>query len=1038
MAHPPVAIVGIGASAGGLEALEALFRNLPPDTGLGFVIVTHLARGHVSALPEIIARFTPMHVQSAEDGVLAAADQVYVCPADHILTIASGRLELHPRSAEVQRKPVDVFLASLAQSQGEYAIGILLSGSGTDGTLGLKAIKERGGITVVQGSDGSAPQHSGMPTTAIASGVVDLVLPVEQIGAQLATIAKALMAEPAEPSPPVGQLRQEICELLLNQVGHDFSGYKQLTFMRRVRRRMQMLQIASPPEYVQRLRSDADEVKLLFRDLLIGVTNFFRDPSAFQALAETVVPKLFEGKGADDMVRVWVPGCASGEEVYSIAILLREHMDKLRNTPKVQIFATDIDDAALNVARAGRYPAPLMDGVSPERRNRFFTGDDVTYAVTKEIRDLCMFSSHSVLRDPPFSRIDLISCRNLLIYFGTDFQARVMPIFHFALRPSRFLFLGTSENVSQGTELFEPLEKRYRIFRRRDNVYAPLHFSRFATPPRIVAGAEPRPESLAMVATVRRDVDARIMDRFAPAHVVVNRDGDILHYSGRTGRYLEPAAGQPNRQLMAMARRGLRLDIRAALRDAIESRRVVERSNIAVESDDRVQNVHLTIEPFGDNPNDPLFLVVFEDMGPPKPAEHAHPHFDPSQDTQQGAMERLEAELRDTRERLQGTVEEYETSVEELKSSNEELQSINEELQSTNEELETSKEELQSVNEELQTVNLELNAKIEELDRAHADLRNVFDSTGIAIVFLDPKLVIRSFTPAATSIFKLIPSDRGRPLTDIVSHVGNVEELRAEIEAVFASGQPVQRRVKRADGSAHYLMRVVPYMARSDAIDGVLVTFVDVTSLIEAEEHQKTLVGELNHRVRNMLTIVGAIAKQTLAYSKSNAEFTEAFLGRLNSMARSYTLVSRENWLSVSMREIFTDKLQDYDDRVELKGPDVACRPSAALALGLVIHELTTNAQKYGALANEKGRLNVAWDYDHAGDWLLVEWREIDGPPVPEQRQAGFGTRLIDRELESALGASLEKDFRPEGLVVTFRIPMQEDNFVIDRKAAAQ
>ena len=836
----PLAVVGIGASAGGLEAFEGFFRNVAADTGLAFVLVTHLARGQHSSLQEIVSRYTPIPVREAHDGEVILPNHVYVGPSDHILTVGDNCIRLHQRSSDQQRRPIDVFLSSLAEDYGENAVGILLSGGGTDGTLGIKAIKGSGGLTLAQGADGSGPIQSGMPDNAIAAGVIDLVLPVEEMAARLAIHAQELAAAISGAAPETSdphredQIRRTICQILLKQVGHDFSGYKEKTFMRRVHRRMQVLQLSGLTRYVERLQDDPEEVRLLFGDLLIGVTNFFRDPGAFESLSALVIPRLFESKGASDVVRVWVPGCSTGEEVYSIAILMREHMNTLRASPKVQIFATDIDEPALTVARMGRYPAPLMNNISPERLKRFFVRDDVTYAVSKDIREMCMFSVHSVVRDPPFSRIDLISCRNLLIYFGGDFQSQAIPVFHFALKPRGFLFLGTSENVSQYGDLFSATDKKHRIFQRRDHVVAPLRFAHAPPLGRLASLQESGREPGAMVVAIRRAVENRVMERYAPAHVVVNSAGDILHYSSRTGKYLEPAAGAPNRQLAVMARKGLKLDLRAVLREAAESRRSASRSNIAVEIDDRVQLVDITVEPFGDNDNDPLFLVLFCDVGQP---------FDPSAKRENGsdmnsAITQMEDDLRETRERLQSTIEEYETAMEELKSSNEELQSMNEEMQSTNEELETSKEELQSVNEELQTVNSELNLKIEEVDRANSDLSNIFESTQIATIFLDQDLVIRSFTPSATAIFNLISTDRGRPLSDIASHLDNNDDLRRNIQAVLERGETMERRVQRT-GGAHYLMRILPYRERTNRIAGALITFVDITSVVQAEGNQQ-------------------------------------------------------------------------------------------------------------------------------------------------------------------------------------------------------
>ena len=1025
----PISIVGIGAPAGGLEAIEALFRSMPAETGLGFVIVMHLARGQQSSLSEILRRHTTLPLKDADADDEVLANHIYICPPDHILTVVEGTIHLQERTSDLQRRPIDVFLSSLAEDCSENCVGILLSGGGTDGTLGMKAIKERGGLTLVQGRDGSAPAQSGMPDAAIAAGVVDLVLPVEEMAACLDhhareartrsdTMAEAELEREAE-------IRQAICRLLLKQVGHDFAGYKEKTFMRRVHRRMQGLQQTSLDRYLQTLREEPEEVMLLFRDLLIGVTNFFRDPGAFDALAKNVIPALFENKGGADMVRVWVPGCATGEEVYSIAILLREHMDTLRTPPRFQIFATDIDETALSVARLGRYPAPLMEHVSPQRLKRFFIGDDVTYQVRRDIRDLCMFSAHSIVRDPPFSRIDLISCRNLLIYFGVAFQGQAIPVFHFSLRARGYLFLGTSENVSKYSDLFAPIDKNYRIFQRRDNVTVPVQFLQFKAQQQALRASEVRSEQSAMAANVRRALETTVLDRHAPSHVVVNREGEVLHYSPRTGKYLEAPAGSPNRQLVAMARLGLRLDLRTALREAMETCRPIERDNIAIEVDDRIQLIKLSVEPFGENDGDPLYLVVFHDLGQPFTAADVQRTHGAGGDTE--TVDQLERELRDTKERLQATIDEYETALEELKSSNEELQSINEELQSTNEELETSKEELQSVNEELQTVNLELNSKIDEVDRANADIRNVFDSTQIATVFLDRSLVIRSFTPAVTSIFNLISTDRGRPLTDIVSHLEPTGDLRRDIRIVLENGQKIERTVKRADGTTNYLMRVLPYRGRHEIIDGVLVTFMDITKLIEAEATQRILVEELNHRVGNIFTVVGALARQTAARRNSPDGFTSDLMGRIHAMERTYALVARAKSGEVALHDLLMEELSSAQSkgvgRVTVEGIPVGFKPKTALALSLVIHELASNAHKHGALSTPKGRLSVRWGLGNPHGKLLLNWEEKTERKVKRPADKGFGLELVEREVKSALGGTADFSYGAQGLTVKIVIP---------------
>jgi two-component system CheB/CheR fusion protein len=1026
----PFPMVGIGASAGGVEALEGLFRGLPDDTGCGFIIVTHLSPERRSLLPEIVANYTAMPVHTAEDGAQVRPNEVHVLPADALLDIEGGRLRVRkPAGARRERHPIDVFFAALAKDQAEYAAGVVLSGGDADGTLGIKAIKERGGLTLAQSSNGHGPQHPSMPQSAIASGMVDLALPVEEMGPHLADFARSFEALEAMATAagrraggphPVRQAREEICAILLNQVGHDFSGYKEKTFLRRVQRRMQVHRVDALEDYVEVLRQDPKEVVALFRDLLINVTTFFRDAEAFKALERVVIPKLFEGRGADDVVRVWVPGCATGEEVFSIAILLCEYMETLSAVPRVQIFATDIDEPALASARAGRYPEALLEGVSPERRKRFFIEQDGSFLLTKEVRDLCVFSPHSVIRDPPFSRLDLVSCRNLLIYFGPDVQAQVIPTFHYALRPGGYLFLGISENVSQFSDLFTPVDKKHRVFRSRDDIVPevrlPLILSGLRSAP-FQGSRDPARRTLAGLA-LRHAVEARVLERFAPAHVVVNRDGDVIHYSARTGRYLEATPGAPTRQLLAMARRGLRLDLRTVLREAIESDRRVTRDGVAVEAEDGlVQRVNLVVEPLGDGSADErTFLVMFMDVGPPLSGNEADR---PAAAADETALQ-LERELRDTRERLQSLIEEYETAVEELKSSNEELVSVNEELQSTNEELEASKEELQSLNEELQTVNAELGGKVEQLDRANSDLTNLFESTRVATVFLDRDLVIRNYTPSVSQVFNIRPTDRGRPLTDLVSRV-SLPTLAEDVRSVFSSGKLLERTIDHDQGQTHYLLRLVPYRDGDGRIEGVVLTFVDVTTLRKAEAQQKVLIDELNHRVKNMLTVVIAVAEQTYRTSENPLDFKQRFVDRIHGMARSHELMSKENWDEADVRDLIGLHLGPFgSERTRIVGPELRLKPRQALSLGMIVHELATNAGKYGALSVPNGRVTVEWEL--LGDdrrRVRLTWRESDGPEAGKPGRHGFGLRLVERETAAVFGRRATLDFNPTGLVVS-------------------
>lgn len=1019
-------IIGIGASAGGVEALQAFFRALPEGSGLSFVVVMHLAEDGAGAMPEILARCTAMPVHAVRNGMTIEPDSVYVLSSNAVLTVRGGQMSTRQEGAGRERHPIDAFFASLAEDAGENAVGIILSGVGNDGTFGAKAIKARGGLTIAQQTDDGSPRRPEMPASAAAAGAIDLDIPVETMGAKLVEYAQGLgRLDPDGQSRSrrhdISRARRTICEILLDHVGHNFSGYKERTMLRRIERRVQVLDLPDVDNYIGRLREDRAEVDRLFRDLLIGVTAFFRDREAFDTLAEKVIPQLFVGKGAADTIRIWVPGCSTGEEVYSVAILLLEHMEGLKTRPSVQCFATDIDDTSIAVARVASYPIAMLREMGSERIDRYFTGDGSTYTLTKEVRDLCIFSSHSVIRDPPFSRIDLISCRNLLIYLDAELQSQLVPVFHYALRPGGYLFLGSSENLTRHDELFAPVDKRHRIFQRRDNAADLGGFSP------VMPGNRPtQTHQRALVRTIdgtplRQSVERQILERFAPAHVVVNRAGDIVHYSTRTSKYLENAAGAPSRQVVAMARRGLRLELRSALSEAIETRRTQIRSGLTIDVDDRLQTIDLTVEPLPELDGEPLFLMVFADVGASRGAEAQveRPGLHDRAD-----VEVLEHELRDTRERLQSMVEEYETALEELKSATEELVSTNEELQSTNEELETSREEIQSINEELNTVNSKLHRKVEELDRTNDDLRSVFESTPIGTIFLDRHMVIRTFTPAITAIFNLIASDRGRPLTDIANDLEGVDP-RQEIEAVLSSRQSRERRVVRRGGQAHYLMRILPDNTAS-AEGGVLVSFIDITPMVEFEQHLR----EFNEGADTMLKMVLQIADATHGRAAADGAQTGAGMSRLRCLGAIYKLSSRGNWHAIPIRDLMTEEVEELGpviaSRVALDGPVVPLKPKAAIVLGLAMHELVSNARQYGALSHSGGRVSLDWSIDAGraeGTRLVIEWRETDGPPVEQPRHNGFGRRLFDRHLPDEIGAEAAISFSPGGVRARIAVP---------------
>ena len=831
----------MGASAGGLEAFQKFFTAMPPDSGMSFVVVQHLDPNHATLMPELLGKTTRMNVEQVRDETPVEPDHVYVIPPNAMLTIEGGVLRVKPPAATGLRMPIDGLFHSLAEDQGHRTICILLSGSGSDGTLGLRSVKEHGGMVMAQSPESA--KHDAMLRSAIGTGMVDHVLPPEQMPARLVEYARYLRELHRKNvkdslSEELGGQLARICALLRRKTGHDFSRYKTTTLVRRIQRRMQVHQLASVPAYVERLRQDPQEAEQLFRDLLIGVTHFFRDPEAFAALEREVIPRLLDagrGRRAD-------PHLGAGLRHRRGGLLGRDPVPRgdaaPRRAPAVQIFAGDIDDEALDFARQARYPDGIAEHVTPDRLARFFTRQDHSYQVAKEVRELCIFSTHNLIRDPPFSRLDLIVCRNLLIYLESDLQRHVASIFHYALRKGGYLFLGPSESVAGPPELFRTVDKKHRLFARGETIAVPAITvplpARSAAQQRPWATRIPPAEQQGTVAALERV----LLDHYAPAWVIVNPQGQSVYFSPRTGRFLEPAVGAPSADVVNMARKGLRLDLRTALHKAVQTGKAVVRERIAVETNGHVQQINLVVRPLTEVGEQRLFLVVFQELGLPRSqADAEREGASPEQD---GAVQQLESELRTTKEHLQSTIEEVETSNEELKSSNEELLSTNEELQSANEELQTSKEELQSVNEELETINQELNKKVEELDSVNSDLQNLLQSTQIPTLFLDGSLRIKRFTEAATEVFRLIESDVGRPILDIAPRFEG--DIFADLKEVLRTLAIRERQVSLADGSSSYLMRVLPYQRPGNVIDGLVLTFLDVTQLNRALERQAQLV----------------------------------------------------------------------------------------------------------------------------------------------------------------------------------------------------
>jgi two-component system, chemotaxis family, CheB/CheR fusion protein len=871
-------VIGIGASAGGIDAFRSFFNHMPADCGMAFVMILHLPAAHKSMLTEILTRWTSMPVIDAADGVQIQANQVYVPPPHSVVTLIDGHIHVEARSAQSDRvfRPIDGFFDSLGSVLRERSVGIVLSGTGSDGALGLKAIKECGGLTIAQGRNGIAPQYGEMPAGAIATGLVDIIAPVEEIPARLMRLKDAQLdlREAYEAVPSADALRLEICSILRTQLGHDFSGYRSQTFVRRVERRMHVVDAKTLPDYIEELKRSPGEVTLLFRDLLIRVTSFFRDKETFETLAARVIPRLFEGRMADATVRLWVPGCATGEEAYSLAILLREHMDTLSAAPKVQLFATDIDDSAITTARLGRYPRTLVEGLDDTRRQRFFTYLQGSYCVGKEIRDLCTFSTHNLIRDPPFSMMNLVSCRNLLIYMNPELQSRVIPLFHYSLVPGGILLLGGSESLAQHADLFDTLDKKARVFLRRQ-------------------GRSP------------------------------------------------------------------------------ESTLYWQRSQLALRGNFAQGPTDMRQRPSTDSQNAAPAHRRAHGVPPPDRFQHLLGGAEPV-DAETGAQ--LRSAVKSLCEEVQSLSEEYQTALEELRSANEELHSVNEEMQSSNEELETSKEEMQSLNEELHTVNIRLTEKVEELDHSNSDLRNLFDSTQIATAFLDRHLVIRSFTPAIATIFNLIPSDQGRPLTDIVSHL-QYTGLSEDVIYVLQTLEPLERRIDRDDRSVHYIMRILPYREPDSTVSGVLVTFIDVTSIIKAEEalveadvRKDVFLATLSHELRNPLAPI-RIAAQLLQSPNIGEEAlkrAEGIIARqvrhMSSLLDDLLDVSRITRGSFALKKEYVDLRVLLNDAVEVvQGALEAKRhtlrvepPQSTIILEVdsvritqVITNLLTNAVKY-------------------------------------------------------------------------------------------
>lgn len=901
-------IAGVGASAGGYEAIRNLFRGMPADSGIAFVVVQHLDPNFASLAVELFGKCTSMQVLEAEEGMPIEANHIYVSPSNKDMEVRGGCLALIARSERPHlHLPIDHFLHSLGEDCGARAIGILLSGTGTDGTLGVRSIAASGGVVLVQ--DPATAQFDGMPRSAIATGVVNYVLPVEGMPEVLARYARhPYVTNPDEASLDVAvpKTLDDILTTVRGLRGFDFTGYKSGTLRRRIQRRMSLLGVLTEADYAALLQRSPGEADTLFRDLLIGVTEFFRDAEAWKTLETEVIAPLVASKHRDEPIRIWIPGTSTGEEAYTMAMVVLDRLRQARKTCPVQIFATDTNDDALEVGRRGRYPQGIAEQVSPSRLRRYFqeVPEHQSFQVSQILRDAVVFGVQNLFADPPFARVDVISCRNLLIYLEPEVQRRIIGIFHFALRSEGYLFLGSAESVGGHDELFKPLSAKWRIYRREDR-------TRSATPSLQLQAGESRTgsalvpsRSMPRLTKAANIAQQLILDRFSPASVLVNGSYDALYFCGPTDEFLIRPRGAPTQDLLAMVRDGLRSRVRAALREAALRDAPAHVTNARMKRGEGFEPLQITVTPTPGGELGPLFLIVFQ--------RESKPALIPGDKSAEGALVRqLEDDLRATRDDLQSTIERLEISNEDLTISNEEVVSVNEELRSLNEELESSKEELQSLNEELTTVNQQLQAKLQELEISNDDLQNLLASSDIATICLDTDFQIKWFSPATQKLFNFIPSDVGRPIRNFASVFGGADLIKIAGQ-VLANAQPVQSEFQSEQGR-WFIRRVMPYKIDETRISGVIMTYTDITesrtaaeaarltntSLVESQERER----ELRERSEKLRALAAALAMAEERERRLLAQDLHDDLGQLVSVIKLKLLALAELELTGPQRQ---------------------------------------------------------------------------------------------------------------------------------------
>ena len=908
-------IIGVGASAGGLEAFEQFFSHVAENCGMAFVLIQHLDPNNKSMLGEILQRTSRLPICEAEDQMQVLPNIVYIIPPNRDMEIFNGKLQINiPIEPRSQRLPIDTFMRSLAEECGESAIGILLSGTGTDGTLGLRAIIGAGGISLVQSPE--TAKFNGMPYSAIHAGYASYVLAPAEMPDALMGNLHHLIAPPEGPSPLNISSIERILMTLRSTSGHDFSQYKKTTITRRIERRMSIHSIADAGIYVRYLKENPAEVQALFKELLINVTSFFRDPDVFIELKHNILPQCLADKDEGYVFRVWISGCATGEEAYSMAIILRELMDENHHQFTTQIYATDLDDDAINTARNGLYLPNIMQDISPERLRRFFIKEDAGFRVRKEIREMVVFAVQNVVKDPPFTKLDLLSCRNLMIYLEPVLQNRLIPVFHYSLKPDGILIVSPSESIGSHTELFDPINRKYKIYRasrslvsRKKLLTSGLAWGSAASIKSV--GAEGTKPSTANFTELAKRL---LLKLYAPASVLTDLQGNILYVHGETGRYLRPAPGQATLNVIDMAREGLQLPLRTAINAAVSEGLATINKELTIKSNDEVYLINFSLrKQASPEASEGILLLSFQDVAHVAPSKNKQRLASVDSSTQL-RIDALELELNSTKESLQATIEAQQISNEEMLSSNEEMQSTNEEMQSTNEELETSKEELQSVNEELITVNAELQTKIEQLSDMQNDMKNLLDNVNVGIIFLDQHLQIRRFTREAKRAYRLAQTDVGRHLGDIKSDLSG-DDLLLPAQDVLETLVPYEREMQTHDG-ALLLARIQPYRSTDNVIDGVVLTFTDITERLNAITQQEAL--EMAEGIVNTVREPLLVLNSSLQIVAASHSFYQIFKVPANEVMAKYIYqLGNQQWDIAALLKLLESVLsndQTFED----------------------------------------------------------------------------------------------------------------------------